>query len=326
MIAVLFFIAFAMLIVSGVMAFAPVVSQNSARKRLLRRLDRVAGKSAPPTLGSAPVNVRREIADSSIETLDRLIKRLMPRPAKLRERLAATGRRISLGEYLLASLVAAGLFYICLHQMGLGLAAALPLAFAAGLYLPHRVIGFMIARRQAAFLALFPEAMELMVRGLKSGIPVSESMKVVGQEIADPVGIEFRGITDAIVLGQTFDEALSAASRRIDLPEFRFFVISLNIQQETGGNLAETLDNLAGILRKRKQMKLKVRALSSEARASAYIVGALPFLVFAGLTALNPDYMTILFNDPRGNVILGAAIGSLALGVGIMIKMGKLEI
>jgi tight adherence protein B len=326
MILTLLLVAFAMLIISGAMVAAPAISHNSGRNRLRRRLDRVSGKGAIPMQGAVPVTVRREVADSSIATLDRLIKRLLPRPAKLRERLAATGRRISLGEYVLASLLTAGLSFLCLRGFGIGMGVALMSGFAAGLYLPHRVINGMKLRRQRAFLSLFPEAIELMVRGLKSGVPVGESLKVVGQEIVDPVGVEFRSITDALVLGQTFDEALAAASRRLDLPEFRFFVVSLNIQQETGGNLGETLENLAGILRKRKQMKLKVRALSSEARASAYIVGSLPFLMFAGLTALNPDYMTILFNDPRGNVVLGAAVGTLALGVGIMIRMGKLEI
>jgi tight adherence protein B len=127
-------------------------------------------------------------------------------------------------------------------------------------------------------------------------------------------------------LGQTYEEAMAAASKRINLPEFRFFVVSLNIQQETGGNLAETLENLAVILRKRRQMKLKVKALSSEARASAYIIGSLPFLMFIGLSAMSPDYMTILFADRRGNMVLGMAIGSLLTGVMTMIKMGKLEI
>jgi tight adherence protein B len=326
MTAALFFAAFAAALIAAVMAAGPLIIQNAGRKRLIRRLDRVSGKNDTPMPGSTPVTVRRDVADSSIESLDRLIKRLLPRPAKLRERLAATGRRISLGEYLLASLLAAGLTFIALHSAGLGSAAALMLAFAGGIFLPHKVTGSMIARRKRAFLALFAEGVELMVRGLKSGVPVSESMKVVGQEIPNPVGIEFRSITDALVLGQTFDEALSAASKRIDLPEFRFFVISLNIQQETGGNLSETLENLADILRKRTQMKLKVRALSSEARASAYIVGSLPFLMFIGLSLINPESMAVLFDDPRGNVELGAAIGSLALGVGIMIKMGKLDI
>ena len=322
----LFLIAGAMLLVSGAIAAAPVLSHNSGRNRLRRRLDRVSGKSAMPPPGAGAVSVRRDVADSSIRALDQLIKRLMPRPARLRERLAATGRRISLAEYVLASLLVAGLSYIGAHGSGRSMTVALMAAVGDGLYWPHWTINRMKARRQRAFLALFPEAIELMVRGLKSGVPVGESLKVVGQEIADPVGVEFRGITDGMMLGQTFDEALAVASRRIDLPEFRFFVVSLNIQQETGGNLGETLENLAVILRRRKQMKLKVKALSSEARASAYIVGSLPFLMFAGLTALNPDYMTILFNDPRGNVVLGAAVGSLALGVGIMIKMGKLEI
>ena len=122
------------------------------------------------------------------------------------------------------------------------------------------------------------------------------------------------------------NEAIAQAAERIDLTEFRYFHTALNIQQETGGNLAETLENIAGILRKRRQMKLKVKALSSEARASAYIVGSLPFLMFVGLTAMNPDYMTILFTDRRGNLILGAAITSLLTGVGTMIKMGKLDI
>jgi tight adherence protein B len=326
MILAMLLVALAMLLISGAMVAAPVISHNSGRNRLRRRLDRVSGKGAIPMQGAVPVTVRREVADSSIQTLDRLIKRLLPRPAKLRERLAATGRRISLGEYVLASLLIAGVSYIGAHGFGLSTPVALMFAFGDGLYWPHWTINRMKARRQRAFLSLFPEAIELMVRGLKSGVPVGESLKVVGQEMVDPVGVEFRSITDALVLGQTFDDALAAASRRLDLPEFRFFVVSLNIQQETGGNLGETLENLAVILRKRKQMKLKVKALSSEARASAYIVGSLPFLMFAGLTVMNPDYMTILFTDPRGNVVLGAAVGTLALGVGIMIRMGKLEI
>jgi tight adherence protein B len=200
------------------------------------------------------------------------------------------------------------------------------LGMAAGFYLPWFQTGRMTANRQRKFINLFADAIELMVRGLKSGVPVGESIKVVGQEIADPVGVEFRAITDGLQLGQTYDEALTAASNRINLPEFRFFVVTLNIQQETGGNLAETLENLAIILRKRKQMKLKVKALSSEARASAYIVGSLPFLMFIGLTAMNPDYMTILLDDRRGNLVLGMAITSLMTGVLTMIKMGKLEI
>jgi len=308
------------------MALGPALAGNASHKRTMRRLDRVSGRDTLPAPGSVHVTVRRDVADSSIKALDQLIKRALPRPVMLRERLAATGRRISLGEYLLARLVTGGVSFVASRSIGGSVMVSALAAVIAGMFLPWWQIGRMIAGRQKKFLALFADAVELMVRGLKSGIPISESLKVVGQEIADPVGVEFREVTDGLRLGQTYDEALTAAAKRINLPEFRFFVVSMNIQQETGGNLAETLENLAVILRKRKQMKLKVKALSSEARASAYIVGSLPFLMFAGLTVMNPDYMTILFNDPRGNLILGMAVASLLIGVGAMIKMGKLDV
>jgi tight adherence protein B len=308
------------------LALGPALAGNASHKRTMRRLDRVSGRDTLPDPGSVRVTVRRDVADSSIKTLDRLIKHALPRPVMLRERLAATGKRISLGEYLLASLVTGGVSFVASRAIGGSVMVSALAAAIGGMFLPWWQIGRMIAKRQKNFLGLFAEAVELMVRGLKSGIPISESLKVVGQEIGDPVGVEFREVTDGLRLGQTYDEALTAASKRINLPEFRFFVVSMNIQQETGGNLAETLENLAVILRKRKQMKMKVKALSSEARASAYIVGSLPFLMFAGLTVMNPDYMTILFNDPRGNLILGMAVGSLLIGVGAMIKMGKLDV
>jgi tight adherence protein B len=323
----LVFFAAAVLIVAFIaMALGPVLTGNASRKRVLRRLDRVSGRDTLPVVGSVNVTVRRDIADSSIKVLDRLIKSAMPRPAVLRERLAATGKRISLSEYLLASLITGGVCFVASRAIGGSVLVSAMAVVIGGGFLPWFQIGRMIAGRQRKFIALFADAIELMVRGLKSGIPISESIKVVGQEIADPVGVEFRAITDGLQLGQTYDEALTAASKRIDLPEFRFFVVSLNIQQETGGNLAETLENLAVILRKRRQMKLKVKALSSEARASAYIIGALPFLMFIGLTVMNPDSMMIMFTDRRGNLILGMAIASLLTGVGTMIRMGKLDI
>jgi tight adherence protein B len=326
MIVALYFWAGFLIVAAVGIALVPLLAGNAGRKKMLKRLDRVSGRDTLPALGSVNVTVRRDVADSSIKMLDRFIKHALPRPAALRERLAATGKRISLSEYMLASLVAGGIVFVAARAGGLSVIAAAMLGMASGFYLPWWQIGRMIGGRQKKFLNLFADAIELMVRGLKSGVPVGESIKVVGQEIAAPVGVEFRAITDGLQLGQTYEEAMAAASKRIDLPEFRFFVVSLNIQQETGGNLAETLENLAIILRKRKQMKLKVKALSSEARASAYIVGSLPFLMFIGLTAMNPDYMTILFNDRRGNLILGMAIASLLTGVMTMIKMGKLEI
>jgi tight adherence protein B len=321
----------AVLIAIAVVGFAlylghALLIASRPRRRLRKRLESLKAPTSQEA-AEAALSARRVVADSSIASFDKLIKRVLPRPAKLRERLAATGRRISLSEYLLSCILFGALTFFVLRGLAhLSFPVALPLGVAVGFFLPHRVVNGMMAKRQRKFLELFPEAIELMVRGLKSGVPVSESMRVVGREIPEPVGGEFRGITDALTMGQPFEDAMANASKRISLPEFRFFVISLSIQQETGGNLAETLDNLAVILRKRKQMKLKVRALSSEARASAYIVGSLPFLIFLAIFFISPDQMMLLFNDRRGNVVLGMAISSLLTGVGVMVKMGKLEV
>jgi tight adherence protein B len=317
-------VAFALVGLIGLML---LMSRGGQRKHLKRRLAKLLAGADQSVPGASQVTLKRDNADSSIQALDKLIKRLLPRPVKLRERLAATGKRIALAEFLLASLLAGFVAFLVLNLwLEPPAFISLLLALAAMLALPNLIVARMIGKRQRAFLTQFPEAIELMVRGLKSGVPVSESIKVVGQEMPDPVGAEFRALTDAMIMGQSFDEALRTVSKRLDLPEFRFFEISLGIQRETGGNLSETLENLATILRRRKQMKLKVRALSSEARASAYILGALPFLVFGALNLLSPDFAGVLIHDPRGHVIVGLALGLLGTGVGTMIKMGKFEI
>jgi tight adherence protein B len=137
---------------------------------------------------------------------------------------------------------------------------------------PHFVIGRMIKRRLNKFNANFPDAIELMVRGLRSGLPITETLGIVGGEIQGPVGVEFRMVADKMKIGRTMEVALQETADRLGTPEFQFFVITLAIQRETGGNLAETLSNLSDVLRKRAQMKLKIRAMSSESKASAYIV------------------------------------------------------
>jgi tight adherence protein B len=304
-------------------------SLGGERKRRERRIARALGASRSDATSDVPraPTMRLDHADSAIETLDKLIKRLLPNPAKLRGRLASTGRRIQLGEYVLASGLIGLLAYVLVAPLGrlpplVGLSAAI----AFGLGLPHASVGLMIGRRLKQFTLLFPDAIELIVRGLRSGLPVTESIRVVGQEMPDPIGVEFRKIASSIGLGQTLEQALWAAATRLDTPEFRFFVISLAVQQETGGNLAETLENLANILRRRKQMKLKVKALSSEARASATIIGSLPFVMFGLLTAVNPDYMLMLIRDPRGHTLLAVALASLGSGVAVMFKMARFEI
>jgi tight adherence protein B len=191
---------------------------------------------------------------------------------------------------------------------------------------PHMVISFLIKRRIAKFNSNFPDAIELMVRGLRSGLPITETLGIVASEIPGPVGLEFRSVADKMKIGRTMEAALQETADRLGTAEFQFFVITLAIQRETGGNLAETLSNLADVLRKRAQMKLKIRAMSSESKASAMIVGSLPFIVFTLVWMINPGYMGGFFTDQR---LMVAGFGGLiwmSIGVFIMAKMVNFEI
>jgi tight adherence protein B len=204
------------------------------------------------------------------------------------------------------------------------------LALFAGLFFglggPYFFIGKMINRRITKFNSNFPDAIELMVRGLRSGLPITETLGIVAAEIPGPVGLEFRAVADKMKIGRTMEVALQETADRLGTAEFQFFVITLAIQRETGGNLAETLSNLADVLRKRAQMKLKIRAMSSESKASAYIIGCLPFVVFTLVWFINPNYMGGFFTDER---LIVAGLGGMvwmAIGGFIMAKMINFEI
>jgi len=310
-------------------AVSAVGGGDERRARRVRAVSRRGrGDSATPTRASASqASLRRSTTDSGIRILDAAIKKYVPKPEMMRKRLMRTGLALSLGNYVLANgVVLLGVFGLLWEYVGLSPVLAGMLAVPAGLGVPHFVVGFLIRRRQQKFLSMFPEALDLVVRGLKSGLPVTESMRVVAKEIEDPVGGEFQQIIDYIHLGNTMEESLWLASERIGVPEFRFFVVSISVQRETGGNLGETLENLADILRKRRQAKLKVKALSSEARASAMIIGALPFLMFALIRGINPEYTQTLLSDPRGLSMLVAGGIWMGIGAAVMWKMVRFEI
>jgi tight adherence protein B len=187
-------------------------------------------------------------------------------------------------------------------------------------------VGFLIKRRTNAFTVKFPDAIELLVRGLRSGLPVTETLGVVATEVPGPVGEEFKLITERIKIGRTMEDALQETADRLNMPEFNFFCITLAIQRETGGNLAETLANLADVLRKRSQMKLKIKAMSSESKASAYIVGSLPFIVFTMIWWINPSYLGGFFTDDRLIVTGLGGLTWMGIGAFIMAKMVSFEI
>jgi len=203
---------------------------------------------------------------------------------------------------------------------------SLGVGLVVGLGLPHMVVNFFIKKRNNAFTSKFPDAIELLVRGLRSGLPVTETLGVVSSEVPGPVGEEFKLVTERIKIGKTMEDALQETADRLNTPEFSFFCITLAIQRETGGNLAETLSNLADVLRKRAQMKLKIKAMSSESKASAYIVGSLPFIVFTMIWWINPKYLGGFFTDDRLIVTGLGGLVWMSIGAFIMAKMVSFEI
>jgi hypothetical protein len=169
-------------------------------------------------------------------------------------------------------------------------------------------------------------ALDLIVRGIRSGLPATEAMNMIGEEIAEELGAEFRQICDQLKIGVNLDEALWTCAKRLRIPEFNFLVISMAIQQETGGNLAEILEKLGEMVRRREQMRLKIKAMSSEARASAMIIGSLPFIMGTIISIVNPTYLQPLFSDPRGLTMIAVGVCSLLVGLGVMAKMVRFDI
>ncbi len=313
--------AFAVL---AMMVFA--FSGPSPRRAGARRLGTVRQRHSGNTMAAAMEAQMRRITASRASRADVATARFLPNPALLGKRLAATGKGWTVGQYGMATL---GLFVVTVGALlfqGAPLLLALLLGVFVGLGIPHFVVGFFVKRRIKTFTIKFPDAIELLVRGLRSGLPITETMTVVAQEIEGPVGDEFRAVSDKMKIGRTLDAALQETADRLGTPEFQFFTITIAIQRETGGNLAETLSNLADVLRKRAQMKLKIKALSSESKASAYIVGALPFIVFGMIWFINNSYMMNFFIDQR---LMITGIGGLiwmGLGAFIMAKMVNFEI
>ena len=241
-------------------------------------------------------------------------------------RLDRTGKKWTLSQYAYASIGLTLVVTVIVFLRSGALPLSLGIGLLIGLGIPHLVVNFFIGRRTNNFTARFPDAIELLVRGLRSGLPVTETLAVVAQEIPGPVGEEFKGIVERIKIGRTMEDSLQQTADRLGIPEFNFFCITLAIQRETGGNLAETLSNLADVLRKRSQMKLKIKAMSSESKASAYIVGSLPFIVFSLIWWINPEYLGGFFTDDRLIVTGLGGLTWMGIGVFIMAKMVSFEI
>ncbi len=306
-----------------------VTTLSGEQRRARRRIADVVQSSRQSTNTSATsaANLRRGQYDTAMPTVELILKQILPRPELLRQRLVRTGRSLTLAHYAAACIVVGVLTgLVASHLLDRSLVMSILLGIGNGFLLPHLVVGTLVRRRQKVFTDQFPEGIDLIVRGLRSGLPVIESVNVVAREMEKPIGVEFTTIADAVKFGQTLEEALIDAVPRIDTAEFKFFVVALSVQRETGGNLAETLENLSDVLRKRRQMKKRIKAMASEPKASAWILGCLPFIMFALIYFVNTGYVSQLFTDPRGHTLITAGLISQSIGIAIMAKMVRFEI
>ncbi len=297
----------------------------SAAATVKRRLELIRERHGDTIASNAQAQIRKLFAQRA-SRMEGYASSLIPKPALLRKRLEMTGKNITLARYATVCVGVLSFITLALTLRGAPFLLSILIGMFFGVGGPHFVIGKMIKRRIKKFNTNFPDAIELMVRGLRSGLPITETLGIVASEISGPVGLEFRMVVDKMKIGKTMESALQDTADRLGTAEFQFFVITLAIQRETGGNLAETLSNLADVLRKRAQMMLKIRAMSSESKASAYIVGSLPFVVFTLVWMINPGYMGGFFSDQR---LMVAGMGGMVwMGIGafIMAKMVNFEI
>ncbi|MCB2050203.1 MAG: type II secretion system F family protein [Novosphingobium sp.] len=299
-------------------------SGPSAAKESARRLQGLRERHSESTVDKVEAQLRKAVAARKPKT--HAVAGSTSRIEALSLRLHRTGKGWTISQYFYASLGLMLLVAVLLYLKTGAAALSLGVGMIFGLGIPHMVVNHFIKKRTNNFTTKFPDAIELLVRGLRSGLPVTETLTVVAQEVPGPVGEEFKAVVDRIKVGRSMEESLQETADRLNTPEFSFFCITIAIQRETGGNLAETLSNLADVLRKRAQMKLKIKAMSSESKASAYIVGSLPFIVFAMVYWINPKYLGGFFTDDR---LIVAGLGGMvwmSIGVFIMAKMVSFEI
>jgi tight adherence protein B len=292
-----------------------------------RRFDQIQGRRAVAADAGGRLIVdpvkRRKSVQETLKELDEKqkarAKRSKSPPMSLR--LEQAGLNWSRRTFLLFSLVCGLVDFAMAYLLHAPLYACAAFGFAGAVGLPRWIINFLRKRRMKKFLEEFANAMDVIVRGVKAGLPLNDCIRMISLEAGEPVRTEFRKIAETQGLGVPLSEAVNKLPERVPVPEASFFAIVITIQQKAGGNLSETLGNLSRVLRERRKMFGKIKAMSGEAKASAAIIGALPIIVM-GLTYLtSPQYISLLFTDPMGNLILGASGIWMSLGVLVMRRM-----
>ena len=321
-------------VAAGGLCYARLFSRIETEKKTDARIARV--KSAETDIGKVKaardrvqeMSKRRKSVQDSLKELEKKQEEKSRKigDGSIKSRLAQTG--LSWGQthfYVMSGVL--GLVVLLMTLLsGAPLLAAVGAAFVAAIGMPRWIVGFLVKRRQKKFLNEFPNALDVMVRSIKSGLPLNDALRLIASDGQEPVKTEFRRVIESQQVGLSIPEACVRMMQTMPLSEVNFFSIVITIQSQAGGILSEALGNLARVLRERKKMKAKVQALSMEAKASAVIIGALPFIVALLVYLTSPDYMTILFTDSRGHIIMLFSGIWMSIGILVMRNMINFDI
>ncbi len=311
---------------AGGLAYGLLYGRIQAEDRTERRLDLIQGHATvDPVRNRANIDAarrRKSVQDTlnEIEEKQKMrAKRSKSPPLSLR--MEQAGLEWTRRTFLIISLVCGVVIALAVWLAGAPLYAAAACGVAGLLGVPRWFVNFKRKRRMKRFLNEFANAADVIVRGVKAGLPLNDCIKIIANEAAEPVKSEFRMISETQAMGVSLSEAVGKLPERVPVPEASFFAIVISIQQRAGGNLSEALGNLSRVLRDRRRMKGKITAMSQEAKASAAIIGALPIVVMVLVYITSPGYIMLLFTEQLGNVILGSAAIWMTIGIFVMRKM-----
>jgi len=290
----------------------------SGERKAEQRVANVA-KSEPVARTTRNQKSRRDVLETTLKEIDD--RRKKEKRIPLSKRIAQAGLTWSTRQFFLMSGGLGAVLFVLGMIIGAGPIAALAMVFAGALGLPRWLLSYLKKRREAKFLNAFPDSVDIIVRGVKAGLPLLDCMKMITTEAPEPLRSEFRAILDTQAIGMPLGEACGKLYEQMPVPEANFFGIVISIQQRAGGNLAEALGNLSRVLRDRKKMKAKIQAMSMEAKASASIIGALPIAVMTLVYITSPNYISLLWTEPLGRVMLACSVAWMSMGVMVMKKM-----
>src|SRR5882672_1462559 len=287
----------------------------SGERQAEQRQERVVRTEpvARATTGRNTPKVRREQVEDTLKELE--IRNKKQKNLPLAMRLSQAGLDWSKRQFIIVSAIFGAVLFVVVFIVGGNLIAAVGAGFAGGFGAPRWLLGFLKKRRESKFLHNFPDAVDVIVRGVKAGLPLGDCLRIIANEAQEPVRSEFKTIVEAQTIGITMGDACAKLFERMPLPEANFFGIVISIQQRAGGNLSEALGNLSRVLRDRKKMKAKIQAMSMEAKASAVIIAALPFAVMILVYISSPNYIELLWTHPTGRMMMAACAVWMSVGV-----------